>query len=341
MGLFSTRLSAGEMAPMCRQLATSYDAGIPVLQSLELLGRGTPSRKISLMLRRMHTAIKNGSTLADAARMESEMLPEFFVEVVAAGEIGGRLDVMLKDLARYYEDQQVMKRSVIASMAYPAMQLGAAWFLGTFALGIVGRIDPMSGRAFSFADYFRHYLMFQAASMATLFVLFLACVGLARIGVFQNMLGFIKTYVWPIRPISRKYALARFFRGMALLIGAGLSMVECIKRSAALTMNPLMERDLLRGLPVVKNGGTLVEAFEQSRCLSPVGRQMLLVGEKSGNLEGSLHKVAEWHFDEARSATQVAMKVLGVCILLVLAGLVGFIVITFYSRLYGGLERIR
>jgi type IV pilus assembly protein PilC len=262
------------------------------------------------------------------------MLPEFFTEVIAAGEIGGRLDVMLKDLASYYEDQKVMQRSVIASMVYPAFQLGAAWFLGTFSLGLVSR---MHGRGFSLGGYFNQYLMFQAASMFTLFVLFWVMVALSRIGVFQHILGFVKNYVWPIRPISRKYALARFFRGMSLLIGAGLGMGECMKRSAALTMNPTMERDLLMGLPMVMNGGSLVEAFERSRCLSDVGRQMLLVGEKSGNLEGSLHKVAEWHFDEARSATRVAMTVMGVGILLALAGLVGFIVVTFYSRLYGGM----
>ncbi len=334
MGLFSTRLSAGEMAPMCRQLATSYDAGIPILQSLELLGRSASSRRISAMLRRMFTAIKGGSTLAEAARAECDMLPEFFVEVVGAGEIGGRLDVMLKDLASYYEDQQVMKRSVIASMVYPAFQLGAAWFLGSFSLGLVSR---MHGRGFSLGGYFQQYLLFQAASLFTLFVLFWVMVALARIGVFQNVLGFIKNYVWPIRPISRKYALARFFRGMSLLIGAGLNMGECMRRSAALTMNPIMERDLLKGLPVVMNGGTLVEAFDRSRCLSDVGRQMLMVGEQSGNLEGSLHKVAEWHFDEARAATRVAMTVMGVTILLILAALVGVIVVTFYSRLYGGM----
>lgn len=334
MGLFSTRLSAGEMAPLCRQLATAYDAGIPVLQSLELVGRGAPSRRIRLMLRRIYDAIKNGSTFSDAARAESDMLPEFFVEVVAAGEVGGRLDVMLRDLAQYYEDQQVMKRSVISSLVYPGFQLGAAWFLGTFSLGLVSR---MGQRGFSIGGYFNQYLMFQAASMVTLFALFWVMVALARVGVFQYILGFIKNYVWPIRPISRKYALARFFRGMSLLIGAGLSMTECMKRSAALTMNPLMERDLLKGLPIVRDGGTLVEAFDKSRCLSDVGRQMLMVGEHSGNLEGSLHKVAEWHFDEARAATRVAQTVMGLLILLVLAGLVGYIVITFYSRLYGGI----
>jgi type IV pilus assembly protein PilC len=253
--------------------------------------------------------------------------------VIAAGEIGGRLDVMLKDLARYYEDQQVMKRSVIASMVYPGFQLAAAWFLGTFSLGLIRHIGT---RGFSLGVYFRQYLMFQAASMFTLFVLFWVMVGLARIGVFQHILGFIKNYIWPIRPISRKYALARFFRGMALLIGAGLNMSECIKRSAALTMNPSMERDLLKGLPVVKNGGSLVEAFERSRCLSDVGRQMLLVGEHSGNLEGSLHKVAEWHFDEARSATRTAQTVMGLLILLLIGGVVGYVVISFYSGLYGG-----
>ncbi len=334
MGLFSTRLSAGEMAPLCRQLATSYDAGIPILQSLELLGRGSPSRKISQMLRRMHTAIKNGATFADAARAEKDMLPEFFVEVVGAGEVGGRLDVMLKDLAGYYEDQQIMKRAVLASLVYPAFQLGAAWFLGSFALMLVSR---MHQRGFSLGGFFRQYLMFQAAAMFTLFALFWIAVALSRVGVFQHVTGFIKNYMWPIRPISRKYALARFFRGMSLLIGAGLNMGECIKRSAAMTMNPAMEQDLLRSVPVVMNGGTLVEAFDRSRCLSEVGRQMLLVGEKTGNLEDSLHKVADWHFDEARSATRVAMTVMGITILLLLAALVGYIVVTFYSRLYGGM----
>jgi len=334
MGLFSTRLSAGEMAPLCRQLATSYDAGIPILQSLELLGRGTSSRKISRMLRRMYDAIKNGATFADAARAEKELLPEFFVEVVGAGEVGGRLDVMLKDLASYYEDQQVMKRSVLASMVYPAFQLGAAWFLGSFSLMLVGR---MHQRGFSLGVYFRQYLMFQAAAIATFIVAFIVMVWLSRIGVFQHVTGFIKNYVWPLRPISRKYALARFFRGMSLLIGAGLNMGECIKRSAALTMNPAMEQDLLQSVPVVMKGGTLVEAFDRSRCLSDVSRQMLLVGEQTGNLDGSLHKVAEWHFDEARTATKTAVTMMGVSILLLLAGLVGYIVVTFYSRLYGGM----
>jgi len=322
------------MAPLCRQLATSYDAGIPVLQSLELVGRGAPSRKVRLMLRRMHTAIRNGATLSDAARAESDLLPEFFVEVLAAGEVGGRLDVMLQDLARYYEDEQVMRRSIISSMVYPAFQLAAAWFLGSFALGIVTR---MHERGFSIGLYFKQYALFQAASMFTLFVLFWVMVALARVGVFQYVTGFIKDYIWPIRPITRRYALARFFRGMALLIGAGLNMTECMKRSAALTMNPLMERDLLKGLPVVMNGGSLVEAFEKSRTLSDVGRQMLLVGEQSGNLEASLQKVADWHFDEARAATRVALTVMGVLILLILAALVGFILVMFYSRLYSGI----
>ena len=335
MGLFSTRLSAGEMAALCRQLSTAYNAGIPVLQSLELVGRGAPSRKISRMLRRMHGAIREGATFSDAARAESAMLPEFFTEVLAAGEIGGRLDVMLGDLARYYEDQQRMKRAVLGSMVYPGMQLTAAWFLGTFALGLVGRIDPLSQRAFSFGEYLNAYLRFQAASIVTFALVFLACVGLARMGIFQHITGFIKNWVWPIRPISRKFALARFFRGMSLLIGAGLSMPECMKRSAVLTMNPLMERDLLKGLPIVQNGGTLVEAFDQSRCLSEVGRQMLMVGEQTGNLEGSLDKVAEWHFEEARAATRVAQKVLGILILLAIGGVIGYIVISFYSSLYG------
>ena len=92
MGLFSSRLTAREMAPMCRQLATSYDAGIPILQGLALAARHSASSKVRGLLGRIHARIRKGATLMDAARVEQKLLPDFFVEVLGAGETGrGRL----------------------------------------------------------------------------------------------------------------------------------------------------------------------------------------------------------------------------------------------------------
>lgn len=336
MGLFSSRLTAREMAPMCRQLATSYDAGIPILQGLALAARHSASSKVRGLLGRIHARIRKGATLMDAARVEQKLLPDFFVEVLGAGETGGHLDVMLRDLADYYEDQAAMKRTVVVAMVYPGMQLAAAWFLGTFALRIIPFVGGGRGD-FSLEAYFRSYLLFQAGALSIAALAFAAMVVLARLGLYEHVTGFVKTFVWPIRTISRRFALARFFRGMSLLVGAGIDIRQCIQRSARLTMNPYMERDLLQAVPVVARGGTLVEAFSKVKCVSSVGREMLAVGEQSGNLEFSLKKVSDYHFEEARAAVRSAMTIGGVLVLLLVGGLIGYIVISFYAGLYSNL----
>ncbi len=340
MGLFSSRLSPGQMAPLCRQLATSYNAGIPILRGLELTAQHASSRKIKGMLGRMRNAIRNGATLHDAARAESELVPDFFVEVLGAGEVGGRLDEMLRDLADYYENLHAMRRSVLVSMVYPGLQLTAAWFLGTFALGLAGRFSLSETRNFNVGDYFTQYAVFQARAMIVFALLFAVVVALSRLGLFNHVIAPIKEYVWPIRPITRRFGLARFFRGMSLLVGAGLDMRQCIQRSAKLTMNPRMERDLMRAVPVVANGGTLVEAFSKCTTLSRIAREMIAVGEVSGDLDGSMRKVAEWHFEEARAAVRTALTVMGILVLLLVGGIIGYIVISFYSGYFNMLDTI-
>jgi len=138
-------------------------------------------------------------------------------------------------------------------------------------------------------------------------------------------------------PVTRKFGLARFFRSMSLLISSGLRIDHCIENSAAVVSNPYLEKDLLKALPGVRDGQTLVEAFSESRLLTPTAREMLYVGEESGSLDQTLRKVSEYHLAEATHAVQVATKILGVLIALIVGGLVGYIIITFYSRLYGGM----
>ncbi len=335
MGLFSSKLSAKTMAPLCRQLATAYDAGIPIVRSLQLTAEHVGSKRVERTLTSMASSIQQGATLAEAAKAESAALPEFFAEVIAAGETGGRLDALLRDLADYYESWHAMWRSILASMAYPGMQLACAWFLGTFALGIVKQINPMSSKRFILGNYLSDYARFQIMSLCAAALFVAVVVILSRLGLLRSPMAFVKNHFWPIRSIARKFALARFFRSMALLVGAGLDLRRCIERSAALTMNPPMERDLLQAIPVISQGGTLVEAFSRCRCLSRVGREMIAVGEQSGKLDAAMHKVAEYHFAEAQAAAKATASILRVLIILAMGVLVGAIVISFYGNLYG------
>ncbi len=335
MGLFSNEISTKTMVPLCRQLATAYDAGIPILRSFEMVTSQSRDRRVKQVITDISDDIKQGATLADATRAQSKYLPRFFIELMATGEHGGRLDVMLRDLADYFEDKLSIQREVRRALTYPSFQLTAAWFLGSFALGLLSRLDFNSTEAFSLGDYFAWYAAFQLRALIVAALVFAACVVLSRLGVFGWIWGAGATYVWPFSRVTQKFGLARFFRSMSLLTGSGLRIDHCIRNSAAVTANPYMERDLLKAVAPVKEGSTLVEAFSLSRHLTPTAREMILIGEQSGNLEGSFQKVSQMHLEEATHAVNLMVKVMNVVIILVGALVVGYIIITFWTRLYG------
>ncbi len=327
MGITSTQISTKKLVPLCRQLATSYEAGIPVLRSLEMASTTGGDKTVREMTRTMHTAIQGGKTLGQAARDQSKLLPPFLIELLEAGEKGGRLDVMLRDLADYYEDRAAMQRQIASSMVYPAFQLTSAWFLGTFSLRLVSRIGE---GVFDFSAYLHGYLIFQAEAMAVLAGIIAVCIFMARMGWLSYVWGLFTTFIWPLSKVTQKFALARFFRSMSLLIEAGMSMKSCIINSAAVMTNPYIQKDLLKAVPLVQQGSTLVQAFAESRFLTPTAREMIVVGEETGNLDKSLLKVSQLHMAEANEAVKRAQAVMSVLTVLAIGGVIGYIVIKFY-----------
>ena len=337
MGILSSKLSSREMALLCRELATTYGAGIPLLKTLELAAKHTGSGKMRHMLTRIGDAIQDGATFDGAVRAERALLPDMFIEVIHAGEIGGRLDELLVDLAGYYESLWKMWRSTLAAMVYPLLQLLSAWFLGTFSLGLIGKFNPFATERFVMREYVASYITFQLQALIVFAILVAILIGLGRAGFLLLPWAVFKIIIWHIRHISNKFAMARFFRTMSLLIGSGLNMRQCIERSAAVTLNPLIERDLLKAVPTIMDGGSLVQAFSVCKYINRVGHEMIAVGEQSGQIDATLKKVAEYHYNEAQAAVSAATKLLFVATVLIVGVIVGAIVIYFYSSMYGSL----
>jgi type IV pilus assembly protein PilC len=339
MGLFSSQISAKKMVPLCRQLATSYDAGIPIVRSLEIIGDQQQDKKLRNIFTQMSDDVKAGATLDEAARRQGKYFPNFFIELIASGEIGGHLDAMLRDLADYYEVRLERKRGVQRMMVLPVIELIAAWFLGSFALGLLSGLQEgglLSANTFDLEGYFRDYVTFQMKAMGVFALVFVLIVILSRMGIFGWISGLFTTHIWPASNVTRKLALARFFRSFSLLLGAGVYVPAAIERSAAVTANPYIERELLKAIPPVKDGKTLVEAFRRTRYLTPTAREMLRVGEESGKLDEALKKVADYHFNDANDAIDKAAKVFGILLVLTVALIIGYVVIQFWMGFYGG-----
>jgi type IV pilus assembly protein PilC len=342
MGLFSSQISTKKLVPLCRQLATADDAGIPILQSLELVARQTPDPKTREVLTQIRDNVRTGMSLAEAARTQSKYLPRFFIELLSTGERGGKLDVMLRELADYYEDRLELQRRTMAALTLPAIELAAAWVFGSFAIMIVNRLIGMfKGRGassqFDFTKFLHDYGMMQLKVAIGAAIVFAVCVVLSRLGVFKWITGFFSTFIWPVAPITRRFAMARFLRSMSLLVGSGLNIIRCVENSAAVMVNPYMERDFLKSIPFLNYGHSLYESFAPCRYMSTMSREMIHVGEQSGQLEASLRKAAEYNMEQASHAVQILLKVLTVLIIILVAGIVGTVIITFYSKLYGGM----
>ncbi len=337
MGLFSTEINPKTMVPICRQLATSYGAGIPITQSLEHVGAVVKDGAAKRVLRDMGDDLRQGSTLAEAASSQSKFLPTFFIQLLASGEAGGRLDIMLQDLAQYYEDRLDMRRKISGLMAYPMIQVAFAWIFGTFALGVMAGAAEHGGGLSGVTAYFHDYLWFQGKAMAALVLAGGVAVVLARKGLLAWVVGAVSTHVWPLSNVTRKFALARFFRSFSLLIASGLPITRCIENAAAVSSNPYIERELVTAIPRVKEGATLTQAFSKVSYLTPLAREMLHVGELSGNIEEQSKKISEYHMAEATQAVTIATKALSVFILIAMALLVGTIIIRFYMSFYGGI----
>lgn len=330
------------MVPLCRKLATNESAGIPLTRSLEMIGKVYGRGRERAIALRMSERLRNGASLAEAARAENKYLPVIFIEFLATGEQGGHLDISLRDLAQYFEERVALRRKILALLTYPLLQLVATWFLGTLAYGIIGKVMELFAGTelqFRFSDLIREYLVFQGFSMLACGIIFLFCIILARLKLLHWIWGAFSTFIWPLAPITRRFAMARFFRSLSLLLGSGLRVDHSIERAAAVASNPYIARNLLRTVPAIRGGATMVEAFKDCRYLDPTARELLHAGELAGELEQQLKKISDNYMAEATHAVNIAVKVLQVLTLLVVALIIGYIIVSLYIELYGGMSK--
>lgn len=342
MGILSKQISTKSMVPVCRQLATSYEAGIPITKAIDHVGGQSGDPKVKRVLNLIADDLRGGSTLGEAVAKQEEYLSPFFIQLLASGEQGGHLDVMLKDLAEYFEDRLSIQRAVLSAMAYPALLLSLAWFIGSFALGMVREAlasltDSSRGGVSGITEFVSRYITFQLWAMVVFGVICAGFIILARMGVLKWMTGAITTHVWPLAKVTRYFGMARFFRSFSLLIGSGMSVMKCIEAAAGVTANPYIERDLLQAVPRVRGGETLVEAFSGSHYMTPLAREMLAVGEESGRLDEHMKKAADYHLKEANHAVKVAITAFTTFIMVVVFAIVGAVIIYFWTNLYGGM----
>jgi type IV pilus assembly protein PilC len=327
-----------------RQLATMIDAGLPLVQCLDILGTQTESVTLAKTVVQVRTDVESGSTFADALKKHPKVFDNLYVNMVAAGEAGGILDTILQRLAAYMEKFAKIKKQIKSAMVYPSVILFVAVAVVALLLVVV---VPMLAAMFAEAG--------QALPLPTRIVIFFSnfLKGWGGLITFGSIVGFIVGLVQVRKtekglrvtdgialriPVAgdliRKVAVSKFTRTLGTLMTSGVPILEGLLIVARTAGNKVVEEAILTTRQSVSEGKTLAEPLTKSKVFPAMVTQMIAVGEATGALDAMLSKIADFYDDEVDTAVGTLTSMLEPMLMIFLGTTVGFVIVAMYMPIF-------
>jgi len=335
---------AKNLAIFTRQFSVMIDAGLPLVQCLEILGEQEEDKNFSRIILETRASVEGGSGLADAMRKHPGAFDPLFTNMMAAGEAGGILDTSLTRLATYIEKNVKLKGQVKAAMTYPiAVITIAAIVVGA----ILWKVIP------TFADLFAglgaelplptRIVIALSNSLVTLGP-FVILIGVGIVFAFRQFYVtdkgrrvvdgiLLKTPV--LGTILRKVAVARFCRTLSTLMGSGVPILEGLEITAKTAGNAIIEDAVMTTRAAIERGETVAAPLRDTKVFPAMVTQMINVGEATGALDTMLAKVADFYEDEVDTAVAGMLTLMEPLMIAFLGVLVGGIVIAMYLPIFG------
>ncbi len=342
---FGSGVSDKDIVIFTRQFATMIDAGLPLVQCLEILERQTDNKVLAKAIGQVRLDVEAGSTYADALGKHPKIFNALYVNLVAAGEAGGILDTILGRLTSYIEKNMKMKKQIKSAMVYPSIVMTVA--VGVIAILMIFVI-PMFSKMF--AD------MGGQLPGPTLVV-----IGISKFMTTPTkilpVLGIIVAVILAVRkyystksgrlvmdrmllkapivgPLIQKIAVSKFTRTLGTLMGAGVPIMDGLEIVAKTAGNKVVENTVLETRASISEGKTLSEPLQRSKVFPPMVTQMISVGETTGALDSMLSKIADFYDDEVDSAVEAMTAALEPALMVFLGISVGFIIIAMYLPIF-------
>jgi len=336
-------IKSKDVAIFTRQFSVMIDAGLPLVQCLEILGSQQENTVFQRVLLTVRQDVEGGSSLADAMKKHPKAFDDLYVNMIAAGEAGGILDTILKRLATYIEKNVKLQSQVKSAMVYPVAVVSIAalvvgvilWkVIPTFAALFAGLNAqlPLPTRIVIFlSNWFVRLLPFLIVAIVVGVVLFrryYATDG-GRHTVDRLML---KMPVLGI--ILRKIAVARFCRTLSTLISSGVPILDGLEITARTAGNAIVQDAIMETRKSVEGGQSIAQPLKATEVFPPMVVQMISVGEQTGALDAMLAKIADFYEDEVDTAVANMMTLMEPVMILFLGIVVGGIVVSMYLPIF-------
>jgi type IV pilus assembly protein PilC len=341
-----------DLVKFTRQFATMIDAGLPLVQCLEILSNQEPNKIFQAALRDIKSTVEQGATFSDALRRHPKIFDDLFVNLVQAGEVGGILDTILNRLAVYIEKRVKLARQVKGAMSYP---------VAVICILIVVMIVLMTFVIPAFENMFAEFGAKDALPALTKFVIslskgFLTYLPITIAASIGAVVGAFYGYKNPrvkrafhglllklpiMGPVLQKVAVARFTRTLGTLLASGVPILDALDIVAKTSGNMVIEEGLLYARARISEGKNMADPLGELKVFPGMVVQMVAVGEQTGALDTMLNKIADFYEEEVDVAVSSLTSLIEPLLMVVDGAVVGVVLVSMYLPIFELAGKIR
>lgn len=337
------RVKTRDVVVFTRQFATMINAGLPLVQALDILAQQTENKTLAGVTRQVVYDVESGQTLADALRKHPKAFSDLYVNMVAAGEAGGILDTILVRLAQFLEKNDAIVRKVKGAMVYPAVILTVAVVAVAVLLIFV---IPTFQNMFASVNLdlpLPTRIVIGASNILKSY--WWAIIGIIGVTVFA-ITRYYKTAPgrlqidglmlrFPILgDVLRKSAVSRFTRTLGTLISSGVSILDGLEITARTAGNMVIHNAVMESRQSIASGDTIAAPLQRSKVFPPMVISMIAVGEQTGGLDEMLSKIADFYDEEVDAAVGTLLSLMEPIMIVVLGVIVGGMVVAMYLPIF-------
>ncbi|UCF00624.1 MAG: type II secretion system F family protein [Deltaproteobacteria bacterium] len=337
------KVTEKDIVVMTRQFATMIDAGLPLVQCLEILFSQQDNKTFKRILKNIKEDVEEGSTFADALKQHPDVFDDLFVNLVAAGEIGGILDIILNRLAAYIEKAAKLKKKVKGAMTYPIVVMVIAVLVVAVILIFVipvfqsmfadfGKALPVPTQmVVKMSKFLKSYILYIVVGFVLLIFAFRRFYKTDKGRALVDKLV-LKVPVFGM--LLRKVAVAKFTRTLGTMISSGVPILDSLDIVAATAGNMTIEEAIRETRQSISEGRTIAEPLADSEVFPSMVVQMISVGEATGALDTMLGKIADFYDDEVDAAVDALTAMLEPFMMVFLGGTIGGLVVSMYLPIF-------
>jgi type IV pilus assembly protein PilC len=338
------RIKTRDLVIFTRQFATMIDAGLPLVQCLQILGEQQEKPNFREIIQTVKADVEQGSTFADALAKHPKPFDPLYVNLVAAGEVGGILDTILNRLAVYLEKADALARKVRGAMVYPATVLTVAvavmvlmlvkiiptfeQMFADFGGTLPGPTQAVIDMSHWMQRWLVWFLMGLGAGIAAFFQ------ARRRVPSFRRRTDALALKLPIFGSLLRKVAVARFTRTLGTMIASGVPILDGLEIVSKTAGNMVVEEALRDVRTAISEGKTIAEPLAESGVFPGMVVHMIAVGEETGAMENMLTKIADFYDDEVDAAVEALTAMLEPAMMVVLGGTVGGMLVAMYLPIF-------